>query len=749
MIPKRQSLLVLLLILMGTVFMAFQIPKLTFDYDIENFFPIGSEETAYFDSYREIFGSDNDFILIAIKPSSGIFNQSFLQNLQQLTDSLESHPLIEKAYSLSNIYDYKFIPGFRRARKIPFIHPKDASKMDQDSLKLMQHPVLPGYLIAPDGSSVLIYLSNKAFADADECKSLNRDLREILSGFEVGNYYLSGKCIGQSTFANTIQKEIGIFIIASVLVIMLVLFIMFRSLPALILPLIVVGLAVLWTIATMVLLDRPLSLVSNIIPSMLLVIGVSDVIHLLSHYISLRKNGWESQKALKEAIRKVGIATLLTSITTILGFLSLLSTRFFLLHELGLFASLGVFLALIMTYAIIPALIQFFPQIRFSNTSVKQRLHDFLVRLFHFTQEHAKRIVLASMGLLLLFAFLTTYLEVNIFLLTDLRKEHPLVQDFSFISDSYGGSRPQEISVKLRDSSEHIFSPQVLAELDRVEAYLENEYKLQNINSPLSFIKSANQVFNSGRSSAYQIPDSNTLQFLLSQNIEEEFKANSDRILFSSDYSEGRIMGFLPDLGSRKVYQMNADFHRFLEEELPERKCEYRFTGTSHLLELNTEFLAMDILSGLTLAILGISLFMGLVLRSAKVVLIALLPNILPLLCLAAIMAIFGISIKISTAIIFLIALGISVDDSIHFLSHYRLERKENGVLESVKNTYIHTGRAIILTSVILSLGFLVLCLSNFLGTFYIGALVALSMILALIADLLLLPALILLFLKE
>ncbi|MEL6253245.1 MAG: MMPL family transporter [Bacteroidota bacterium] len=749
MIPKRQSLLVLLLILLGTVFMALQIPNLEFDYDIENFFPIGSEETDFFDTHRKSFGSDNDFILIAIKPAGGIFNPNFLQNLHTLTDSLANHPLVEKAYSLSNVYDYKFIPGFRRLRKIPFIHPNDPSKMEKDSLKIMQSPILPGYLISPDGSSVLIYLANKAFADAEDCQSLNGDLRSILANFELGTFYLSGKCIGQSTFANTIQKEIGVFIIASVLVIMLVLFIMFRSFPALILPLVVVGLAVLWTIATMVLLDRPLSLVSNIIPSMLLVIGVSDVIHLLSHYISLRKRGWESQKALKEAIRKVGIATLLTSITTILGFLSLLSTRFFLLHELGLFASLGVFLALFMTYAIIPALIQFFPLIRFSNTSVKQRLHDFLVRLFQFTQMHAKRIVVASLGLLFLSAFLATYLQVNIFLLTDLRKDHPLVQDFSFISESYGGSRPQEINVQLRDSSASIFSPNVLEELDRVEAYLKKEYQLQNINSPLSFIKSANQIFNSGRNSAYQIPDSNTLGLLLSQDTEAEFKANSDRALFSSDYKEARIIGFLPDLGSRKVYQMNSDFYSFLENELPDRRCEYRFTGTSHLLELNTEFLAMDILSGLALAVFGISLFMGLVLRSGKVVLIALLPNILPLLCLAAIMAIFGISIKISTTIIFLIALGISVDDSIHFLSHYRLERKENGVVESVKNTYIHTGRAIILTSAILSLGFLVLCLSNFLGTFYIGALVALSMILALIADLLLLPALILLFLKE
>ncbi|MEM8892588.1 MAG: efflux RND transporter permease subunit, partial [Bacteroidota bacterium] len=338
MIPKRQSLLVLLLIVMGTVFMTLQIPQLKFDYNIENFFPIGSEETDYFDRYREIFGSDNDFILIALKPSKGVFNSPFLKGLDALTDTLENHPLVEKAYSISNVHDYRFIPGFRRLRKLPFIHPDDPTKMEQDSLKLMQSPVLPGYLIAPDGSSVLIYLRNKSFADADDCQKLNRDIREIFSNVELGTYYLSGKCIGQSTFANTIQKEIGVFIIASVLVIMLVLFIMFRSLPALILPLIVVGLAVLWTIATMVLLDRPLSLVSNIIPSMLLVIGVSDVIHLLSHYISLRKSGWESSKALKEAIRKVGIATLLTSITTILGFLSLLSTRFFLLHELGLFA---------------------------------------------------------------------------------------------------------------------------------------------------------------------------------------------------------------------------------------------------------------------------------------------------------------------------------------------------------------------------------------------------------------------------
>ncbi|MEM6807187.1 MAG: MMPL family transporter, partial [Bacteroidota bacterium] len=458
--------------------MALQIPHLQFDYDIEKFFPIENKETRYYDQYKKVFGTDNDFILVVVKADAGIFNSNFLLKLEELTDSLTSLPLVNRVFSLSNAYEYKFISGFRKPRKIPFVHPENFQKMIQDSLKVMSSPLLRGYLIAPDASSALIYIANKAKADSDECQQLNLQIRNLCANYELGQFYFSGKCIGQSTFSDTIQKEIGIFIIASVLVIILVLFFMFRSLPALILPLLVVGLAVLWTMGIMVLMDRDLSLVSNIIPSILLVIGVSDVIHLLSHFIQLRKEGRESYPALKEAIRKVGIATILTSITTILGFLSLLSTRFFLLHELGLFASLGVFLALVMTYALIPPFIQYFPYIKLSNTSPKQKLRKFLLKLFDFTQKHKKLIVILSLALLLVSGLIASYIQVNIYLLTDLRKDHPLVQDFTYISDNYGGSRPQEFKISLRDSSKILFSTEVLAELAKVETYLREEYTL-------------------------------------------------------------------------------------------------------------------------------------------------------------------------------------------------------------------------------------------------------------------------------
>lgn len=746
---KKLSFLSLCIIAIGSVYWAFQLPKLQYDYNIENFFPLGSEETEFFNRYRAVFGSDNDFTLIAIKPHTGIFNKAFLTKLNNLSEELSKIPTITQVLSLSNVKEYKYYSAFNKARAFPFLHINNPDKYAQDSLKIFESKNLPGFLISPDRSSVLIYAENKPYLDVAGCKSLKEEMQKAIGSYDLGTYYISGKCLGQSIFIETIQYEIKVFTLASIFLIVLILFYVFKGLFPVILPLLVVSMAVLWTLGIMITLGRPVSMISNMIPSMLLIIGVSDVIHLISQFINLQEKGIDRNRALKMAIKKVGTATILTSITTILGFLSLFSTRFALLRELGLFASLGVFFALIMTYAIVPPVIRYLPKITWTSADAGEFLDKQLLLLFHWMDKRKKQIVRASFLLLGISALVATYLQVNVFLLTDIKEDHPLRQDFAYISEHFGGSRPHSIHIQVKDSSLHIFSPQVLQEIQQVESYLLDEYGFKKIRSPLSQLKAANQVFHAGRSTYYKIPDSVALIGFLSQQLREKEDPFIENIPLDQDIKIARLNGLLPDLGSRVVLKKDQQFFQFIKEKIPNAYCEYHITGTAHLMELNSEFLASDIVIGLLFALAGIGLFMGLILKSFRMVLIALLPNILPLLCLAAILVLFGISLKISTSIIFLIALGICVDDSIHFLSHFQQERKNHSLYQSVKNSYLETGKAIVLTSAILSAGFLVLCLSSFLGTFYIGALVAISMVLALLADLLFLPALLLLFLKD
>jgi predicted RND superfamily exporter protein len=212
--------------------------------------------------------------------------------------------------------------------------------------------------------------------------------------------------------------------------------------------------------------------------------------------------------------------------------------------------------------------------------------------------------------------------------------------------------------------------------------------------------------------------------------------------LVTEDQRQARMRAQIPDWGSYIIEQKNEAFYQFLEQELPNRQLTYTITGTPHLIDLNNRFLAQNVLKGLLIALLVIALIFAVLFRSARLMLITLVPNVLPLVFIGGLMGFMGIDLKISTSIIFIIAFGIAVDDSIHFLSRFQREYKRQPLLDAVRTTYLTTGKAIVVTSLILLGGFMSFCLSGFEGTFYVGLLVSITLLVALIADLTILPVL-------
>ncbi len=738
---RKYSWIVLGLIIASSIFWAGQLRNISFDYDLEKLFPANAEETLFFQEFRATFENDNDYILIGIRNEEGVFRYDFLSKIDSLSNRLALLPDVDFVQSPTNLKDYQKRPMSAKLMELPILHWKNPDKYKADSLKIYEKTDLVGQFFADQ--TVLIFVKNTNLLEEEGCGHLYHHINEVLADFEFDELHIAGKCFGQTNFIQMIEREVKVFIGASVLVIMLFLLFSYRTLWGVWMPLSVVGLTVLWTIGIMVFTGKSIDIISNIIPTILLVIGISDTIHLLTNYLHRRKRGEEKVLALKAACKEVGLATMMTTFTTAIGFISLTTSSFLPLVDLGIYATIGLVIALFLTYTLLPALVMLHGPLYSQAQNVGGWADDFLTKCFYWVEGHQKMIMLISAFVVLLGLVGASQIKVNNFLLEDLKESNHQKQAFNFFEDHFAGARSFDMVLSLPDSTVSLFTPEILREIAAVDSFLVEEYGVRNIISPAVFAKQANRIQHNGREKFYKIPEKASQIRQLAQNI-DKFKDQMpiDRFL-AEDRRSARVSGQIPDLGSLVLQEKEASLYAFIDR-LPNVQLDYRITGTPYLLDLNNSFLARNVLLGLAFAIGIIALIFGFLLRSVKMVLLTLIPNLLPLLFIAGVMGFVGIDLKISTSIIFIISFGIAVDDSIHFLSRFRMERAKHPLRRALLNTYLDTGKAISITSIILTSGFMVLCLSDFLGTFYIGLLISITLLVAMIADLTLLPVLLL-----
>lgn len=743
----RTSIIIIAVVLGISLFFAFQLKHLRFNYELERFFPIKNESTRFFERFRQTFGSDSDYFLVGLKHQEGIFDSTFLEKADQLYKELTELPSVEFIHAPTRIREpvrnrFSTIPIER-----PWLHFSDTSRYSEDSARIYRSE-WAGYLFAEDRQSIMLFVRHADELSEKACRELSDSVRRLTGQIGFEEVHFAGRCFGQTTFIRLIQKETLLFVGVSLALIILFLWISYRRFWGIWMPLAVVALSILWTLGLMSMLGRPIDIISNIIPTLLLIIGIADVVHLLTHYLKARKDGTDQWSALKLSIKTVGKATFLTTLTTALGFLSLGTSSFVSLIELGLFATFGLLIAFALTYSLLPAMIMLQSPIYRKDRDFSGFWEKILGPCFEWTLNHQRAILFAGFLILVLGIFGASRIRINNYLLSDLREDHPLQQDQHFFSEKFGGPRTLECMVEVRDSSRHLFSRVLLKELETVSRYFQNEYGANNLLSPAILIKSANMAYHFGDENFYRIPDSSALiQPLVKRLGQYASRYELDRLI-TEDHRKGRIRGQIPDWGSYVLERKNEDFRRFLEAKLPQRQLKYTITGTPHLIDLNNRNLAKNVIKGLLIALGVIAVIFAWLFRSARLVLITLAPNVPPLLFIGGIMGFAGIDLKISTSIIFIIAFGIAVDDSIHFLSRFRREYRQKPLLDAVRTTYLTTGKAIVVTSLILLGGFMSFCFSAFEGTFYIGLLVSITLLTALVADLTILPVLLIKILK-
>ncbi|MGB1032456.1 MAG: efflux RND transporter permease subunit, partial [Flavobacteriales bacterium] len=547
--------------------------------------------------------------------------------------------------------------------------------LSKDSATVFRHGEMVGTFFSEDGKSLAIQVKHKEFLSKRGCDSLAVNSQKLVDSFGFSETHLVGRSIGQAYYVDMMQRELVVFISISILLIILFLFIAFRSWWGIWVPVTVVLLSVVWILGIMKLCGKDIDLMLMVLPTIIFVVGMSDVVHVLTKYFDELRSGKEKIEAIKIAFKEIGMATFLTSLTTAVGFLTLLTSSIIPIKEFGIYTAVGVFVAFILAYSLLPAVLVLSRKPNLDNND--DRKSNFwaqqMRRWFVFTMKNRKSL-LGAFGLLLVFSLIgLSKVQVNNFILEDLKDSDFLKQEFVFFEEEFSGARPFEMAIMLKHDSLDVFDREVLLELDKLDNFLVETYGVGALVSPSRIIKLSNRTIK-GSDRFNVIPKKQKDIDKLVKMINRQDDGKLLSLFINEEKGISRMNGKVSDLGAQEFKHLNAQLENFIQTEINNEYFTLRQTGTARLIDLNNAYLAKDMTVGLLIAFFLIALIVGLMFKDLKMVLICLIPNFFPLILIAGIMGFAGIYLKVSTSIIFTIAFGIAVDDTIHFMSKLRLQ---------------------------------------------------------------------------
>lgn len=710
-------------------------PVPSFDYDFEQFFPDDDPDLAFYRQFEKDFESDNDYLLIALQsPTEEVVEVSFLEKSDFVKKKLIALQGVDTLISVLDLELPKIgLFGINYSKVLDW---ESEENLKQSKSQLEQ---FAGSLVSKDGKSLLFLIKNDPSLTKEQGDSLYRHIRQVFSENEIIPKAVAGKIQTQGDFVTLMQKEFGLFLFASMIMMLGALWLIFRSWWGVLVPVLVLCFGVLWSFSLILFSGKALDIMSVMQPTIFLIVGLSALIHYFTYLIKKLNADVPKDQAVFETFRELTFAVWLTVFTTSIGFLSLYFTSIPALKAFGLWTGIGILVIFLALIFITPGLLYL---VSLSNNRTAQPKHvSALLTMFSQIILKRKVILLGFLGLTVISIGLGFHLKINGYLLDNLPMDHPIQQNFAYFDDQFGGSNPLEIYLEVANDSVSLLDYEVLREIEKLELKLLESFGERQFISPLSLVKTINQAQNQGNPAAFIFPSQG--QYLRMKRYFGQLLKTEGPKVIRPDQKFGRISSRVADLGSLEMGKKRAEILEFVKKEINPELLKVRWTGTAYLIDRGHESVTRQMLQGLIVAFLVVGMIGGLMFRSLRLSLILLVPNIIPLVWMLGLMFVLGIEFKLTTSILFTIAFGIAVDDTIHFMSKLKTElEKGKSFLYAIKRTFLEAGRAIILTSVILVAGFGLLGFSRFGVTHFTGLLISFTLIFALLADLFLLPVL-------
>ena len=773
----RHRLPAVLALFAATVFMGIQIPNLEMQYKYGGILPEDDPAELAHAKFLESFGAEGNVLLIGVeddrlRTAEGLMQwHALAEEIRALRVRVDGQPtvIIDSVFAITNAFEVAKHPTEKSFVLQPLAPDLldaagDARITDERAGEIVDAvrglPFYDGLLYNPENDATLMMVVfNHDMLNSAKRGRIVEDIIEASDRWSQRTGIqtrLSGLPFIRISLSNKVKGELGYFVGAAIAVTALLLFLFFRNLAVVGVCLTVVVVGVVWCLGTMSLMDYKLTLLMSLIPPLMIVIGVPNCIYLVNKYQAEFKRHGNKMLALQRMVTKVGNATLLTNATTALGFATFIFTHSPVLVEFGVVSSINIMVAFGISIVLIPALFAWLPEPNERHLTHLDRVWvERVVGTFvHIVQKARPRVYVAALLVAAFSGWGLTQMVTTGNIVDDLPDEDRVLVDLEWLESKFRGGMPFEVLIDGQRPGQ-ILSPSNLKRIEKFQNLLRTYPEFSRSLSAVDAVKFGVQAFYGGDPDRYRLPSRQERSFIgpYFRGAESAASDIDDANAVTNNFVDStktvtRVSANMADIGTLEMEALMADLQPRIDSIFPPERFNLTITGTSIVFLEGTNYLVKNLAISMTLAILVIALVMATLFRSARMVGIALIPNLLPLLFTAGVMGWTGIPIKPSTILVFSVAFGISVDDTIHFLAKYRQELQSNGwniraaVLAAVKET----GVSMMYTSIVLFFGFMMFALSEFDGTRSLGLLVSVTLLVAMFTNLMLLPSLLMSF---
>ncbi|MBF0693780.1 MAG: MMPL family transporter [Flavobacterium sp.] len=753
----RNRIVMLSIITLITVLLALQWKNIRFTFTEANMLPADNPVNVEYNAFLDKFGEEGNLIIIGVKDTT-LFTPKAFAEWAKMMESIKSHEEVDLVISIDDLRKLQKNDSLETFELVPFLDPE--SKTNQEALSKARRdlftnlPFYEGLLFNTESGSVrsAVYL-DKEIVNTSKRKDFVLDkLVPAINNFEKQtsiDLRVSGMPYIRTMNAQTITDEIGIFIGAALFITSLIFFLFFRTFRATLVSILIVIIGVMWSFGTLGLFNYEITVLTALVPSLMIVIGIPNCIFLTNKYHQEYKVHRNKVKALQRVTTKVGMATLMTNLTTAIGFATFAASNNKLLIEFGVVTSINIMALFFLCLLVIPIFHSFIPPPKDRHLKHLDRVYvrSFMEWILRTIKESRFSVYVVAIILLTVSIIGIYEMRISGSLLEDMPKRTEFFKDISFFEDEFDGVLPVEIMIDTKRPK----GVMKLSTIKKMEELEESIMEIPELSKPLSIvslIKYSKQAYYNGNSEYYQLPTAQEQGFILSyaKNATKNSKDNLMKSYVDSTGRYARITTYMSDKSGEEMVQIENQIRTAAARLFPEERFNITVTGKALVFQKGTGYLLDNLLTSLVFAVILTSLLVAFMFRSVKMVLVSLIPNLLPLLLTAAIMGFFDIPLKPSTILVFGIAFGLSVDDTIRFLAQYREELKRNNwkIRKSVYATFNDAGLSMFYTSIVLLFGFSVFMLSGFGGTQALGGLVAVTLFFGMMSNLVLLPALVL-----
>lgn len=747
----RNRVAVLTVVGVITLVMGFFARSIEMSYQYAPLLP--EDDPAFIENqeFVEMFGNEGNMIVLGIE-NPEFFTLDAFKKWQNLSAELKEVKGVKGVLSAAQAYNLKKNTEEKKFEIVPIFDGDITSQAQLDSLKEVFHslPFYRGMVYNSESNAYLMAVTlDASILQSPARVGLIEDIKKIgdeyqqLTGHEV---HYSGLPYIRVVTAEMVKQELNMFVFLAAGISMLILFLFFRSFRIVFISILVVSVSVIWALGIQGMFGYKITILTGMIPPLLIVIGIPNVIYIINRYHQEYRKHNNKIKAVQRVIRRIGNASFLTNLTTALGFGTFIFTSSKILVEFGVIASINIMCVYLICLLLIPIILSYMKaptetKLEHLDNKMMGRIVSLLsnINQRHRAAVYTLTAIILGIGIIGIFQMKTTG-----YMLDDIPQDNPLYTDLKFFEKNFDGLMPVEIMIDTKKPN-GVLQTANMQKMDELQAKISAMPEFSNALSLVEVVKFARQAFYNGNESRYGVPNNQERAFILSY----VGKTGGNQAVVANSFVDSlkqraRLSFRMADVGTTHMNELDPKIRETIEEIFPSDKYESKVTGASIIFFKGTNYLITNLFSSLALAIFLISFFMAAMFRSAKMVIVSLIPNMIPLLMTAGLMGYFGIPIKPSTILVFSIAFGISVDNAIHYLSKFRIDMKEtNGSIKSSVHLALReTGVSMIYTANILFFGFGIFSVSQFGGTQALGMLIALTLGVALFSNLILLPSL-------